>query len=102
LLESAHDLETPRLREIVEVVELLTGKRAMRIPFPPTLASVLLMIGSRAPSARVRDAALGATIALREVVCEGPNALTRHPSLAVPLAEGLRRELEWLRANGRA
>jgi hypothetical protein len=50
---------------------------------------------------RVADLAGGAGVAFREVPCEGTNAVERMTDPVVDLAEGVRREVSWLRANGR-
>src|SRR5439155_17217952 len=84
-IESAYDLETPTLDEIVRIIERLTGKRALRVPLPSRIIEDVLTAGAHSPIEWVRAEALGAAIALRNVACRGANAIARHPDLAVPL-----------------
>jgi nucleoside-diphosphate-sugar epimerase len=93
-----------RFEEIVRTIEDLTGGRAWRIPLPRvalerglgTAARLAHQFGSR----RLLDLATSATVALTDVECSAPNALDRLGILPMPLADGLRREVEWLRADG--
>jgi len=98
--ESAYDPEQPRLRDLVRIIERATGGRAVRVPAPGALVAVAAAIGARAPSSAIREAALGMTIALRDVRCDGANLLVRRQEPPLPLAQAIEREVEWLRGNG--
>ena len=97
--ECAYDLEALTLLEIVRAVDASVGRRTLKLPIPATLARAALAAAGRTPSARIRHAALGAAIALRDVACEGPNAVTRLPRPGVGPREGIRREVEWIGAT---
>jgi len=97
--ESAYDLEAPRMRDLVRVIERATGGRALRVPAPNAALAVAAAAAARVPVSAVRQAALGLEIALRDVACEGPNLLGRSGA-SVALAEAIAREVEWLRGTG--
>jgi UDP-glucose 4-epimerase len=97
--ESAYDLEAPRMRDLVRIIERSTGGHALRVPAPHALIALAAATAARIPVPVVRQTALGLTIALREVPCEGPNLLDRS-SAPVALADAIGREVEWLRGTG--
>lgn len=97
--ENAYDLEAPRMRDLVRVIERATGGRALRVPAPDAVVAAAAAVASRVPVRAVRAAALGLEIALRDVTCEGPNVLGT-AGRAVALAEAIGREVEWLRGAG--
>ena len=99
--DNAYDPEPLTLGQIVAIVEALTGRRVLRLPVPVGVTRAALSLAARSPVSRIREAALGAGIALRDVACEGPNAVTRLAATSVAPREAIRREVEWLRDAGR-
>ena len=99
--DNAYDPEPLTLGQIVAIVEALTGRRVPRLPVPVGVTRAALSLAARSPVSRIREAALGAGIALRDVACEGPNAVTRLAATSVAPREAIRREVEWLRDAGR-
>ena len=97
--DSAFDLQAPRMSELVRVIERATGGRAVRVPAPDALIALAASAAARVPVPAVRRTALGLTIALRDVPCEGPNLLDRDGP-PVALADAIGREVEWLRVTG--
>ena len=102
--ETAHDLAVHRFGEVLAAVESAVGRRAPRLPLPaPIVRGGLRAARAAADLVRVRSAARmfgAAAVAMRDVPCEGDNAVTRVADRAVGLRDGVRREFEWLRANG--
>ncbi|MEP6695068.1 MAG: NAD-dependent epimerase/dehydratase family protein, partial [Chloroflexota bacterium] len=103
--EAVHDLEVHRFSDVLSAVERAVGRRAARLPVPAAIARAGLRAGrATADVAGMHRAArvLGAaSVALRDVPCDGDNALERAKGHAVELDEGVRREVAWLRSDGR-
>jgi hypothetical protein len=103
--ETAHDIETHEFAAILAAVDQALGRQTRHVPAPDSaLRAVHVALRVLASATRVRalrDLAAIAGVALRDVPCEGPNALERRRSDYVGLQEGVRREVEWLRAEGR-
>lgn len=97
--EGAYDVEIPRMRDLVQIIERATGGHALRVPAPDALISLAAATATRVPVPAVRQTALGLTIALRDVPCDGPNLLDRRGA-PVTLADAIGREVEWLRGTG--
>lgn len=91
--------------DLVRSIERLTGGRGWRLPVPAPVADAALLNAMRvARVAHLRpvvDLATKARIALANVECAAPNALERLGIDPLPLEEGLRREVDWLRAARR-
>ena len=103
--EAVHDLDIHRFADVLSAVERAVGRRAPRLPVPAAIARAGIRAGrATADAVGMHRAArlLGAaTVALRDVPCDGENALGRVRGQAVALDEGVRREVAWLRADGR-
>lgn len=103
--ESAHDRSVRSFAEVLAAVEDAVGRRALRIQLPDGLVRTAVTttrdITDRLGARRIAELAGGAAVALRAVPCEGTNAVERLAEPPVELAEGVRREVSWLRANGR-
>jgi nucleoside-diphosphate-sugar epimerase len=98
------DLRTYSLGEIVAAIEGVLGKRASRIPLSVGVmsmgATVAESAGRLLAQRRLIEMAQAAKTALSPVLCRDDNLLRDHPGPHVELVEGVRREVEWMRASG--
>lgn len=105
LSEAAHDLEVHRFADVLNAVERAVGRQAPRLLVSAGIARAGLRAGRAAADAigvhRAARVFSAAAVALRDVPCDGENALMRAREHAVELDEGVRREVAWLRADGR-
>jgi nucleoside-diphosphate-sugar epimerase len=103
--ETAHDVETYDFAAILAAVDQALGRQTRHLPAPDSAlraAHLALRVVASATHLRaLRNLATFAGVALRDVPCEGPNALGRRQGDYVGLQEGVRREVDWLRAQGR-
>jgi nucleoside-diphosphate-sugar epimerase len=98
------DTRSYTLAEVVAAIESAVGRKALRIPLSPNSMS-LMVSASGAVSALLgarplAELAHGARTALTPVPCPPENLLHSHPGPHVALVEGVRREVEWMRASG--
>lgn len=104
-IETGHDIEEHDFAAVLGAVDQALGRETRRIPAPDAVLRVLhaaLRVTASATHLRPLTELAGvAGVALRDVPCEGPNVLGRRPGDYVGLLEGVRREVEWLRAQGR-
>jgi nucleoside-diphosphate-sugar epimerase len=103
--ETAHDVETHDFAAILAAVDQAIGRQTRHLPAPDSgLRAIHIALRALASVTHIRalrNLATVAGVALRDVPCEGPNALERRQGDYVGLQEGVRREVEWLRAHGR-
>jgi nucleoside-diphosphate-sugar epimerase len=97
------DTRTYSLAEVVAAIESAVGRTIPRLPVSPR-AMWLGMGASASLSGLIKlqpvaDLAQAARTALTPVPCRRDNLLTEHPGPHVELAEGVRREVEWMRAS---
>lgn len=102
--EAISDLEQYTLADVLGAIERAVGRR-VRVVAPPAIAMMPALAAAAAIARALRAARLGnivesARIALRDVPCPPHNALLRHDSARVSLADGLAREVEWMRRVG--
>ena len=97
------DRRSYTLAEIVAAVETAVGRRTRRAPVSPRVMSLAIkpaeVFGRVLGGRRLADLAHGARTALAAVQCQPDNLLEEHPGKRVELEEGVRREVEWLRAQ---
>ena len=100
--EAAHDTRTYRFAEVLAAVETAVRRRAPRLGLPDALAGRLIgsahAVVERTGPVRLARLLAAASVAMRDVPCEDPNAIER-VERAVELEEGVRREVAWLGAN---
>jgi hypothetical protein len=98
------DLRTYTLREIVRVTETTLGQRVARIPLSAGMVALGVGLAESAGRALSRNSlvelAQAAKTALTPVECGDDNLLREYPGPHVDLVEGVRREVEWMRASG--
>jgi nucleoside-diphosphate-sugar epimerase len=98
------DVRAYTLAEVVAAVEDAVGRRARRLPVSPRVMS--LGIGPLESAGRLLrarpmiDLATGARTAFAPAPCRRDNLLLEHHGPHVALTEGVRREVEWMRASG--
>jgi nucleoside-diphosphate-sugar epimerase len=98
------DLESYELNEIISAIEAATGRHAARVPVSPAIlrsgARVVERLGEIARRPGLAELGYSARIALTSVPCPSDNLMRRYTHATVPLREGIRREVEWMRASG--
>jgi nucleoside-diphosphate-sugar epimerase len=103
--EAAYDTVVHRFADVLAAVEAAVGRTAPRIPIPAGVARTGLRAGRTVATAigarPIADLLNAATVALRDVPCDGENGIGRLRGDVVDLREGVRREVAWLRASGR-
>ena len=101
---AAADLDTYDLAAIVGAIEAATGRRVARVPLPPGLlragAAVVERLAEVGGRRNLAELGYAARIALTSVPCPRDNLLRGYEHAIVPLREGIRREVEWMRASG--
>jgi nucleoside-diphosphate-sugar epimerase len=97
------DLHSYTLADVVAAIEKAVGREARRIPISPRLMSLGIapaeIAGRLLRSRKLVELAGGARTALTPIECWSDNLLNDHPGQEIDLVDGVRREVEWLRAS---